>query len=147
MLNNRLNAFDPTISPICTFCKILDRDTRHRDGHAHFFMECAITSRLLNVWGSKFEPQVSLINPGFFSLYWYGIPPAGGGEQILLNLLTAESFRYVLWKYKIRRKIPNTNAFFAELSAVLEQICRMSLTIRTLFHGYNFVANFLQAIG
>ena len=90
---------------------------------------------------------VSLVNPGFFSLYWYGIPLDGGGESILLNLLIAESFRYVLWKYKIRRKIPNTNAFFAELSAVLEQICRMSLTIRTMFRGYNFVANFLQAIG
>ena len=82
MLNNCLNAFDPTISPICT---ILDRDTRHRDGHAHFFMECAITSRLLNVWGSKFEPQVSLVNPGFFSLYWYGIPPDGGGNQSCLT--------------------------------------------------------------
>ena len=36
MLNNRLNAFDPTISPICTFCKILDRESRNRDGLAHF---------------------------------------------------------------------------------------------------------------
>ena len=80
MLNNRLNAFDPTISPICTFCKILDRDTCNRDGLAHFFMECAMTRRLLKVWGSKFEPQVSLINPGFFTLYWYGIPPEGGGK-------------------------------------------------------------------
>ena len=106
MLNNRLNAFDPTISPICTFCKILDRDTRNRDGHAHFFMECAITRRLLIVWGSKFEPQVSIINPGFFSLYWYSIPPEGGGESILINLLVAESFGMYFGNTKSEEKSP-----------------------------------------
>ena len=37
MLNNRLNAIDETVSPYCTFCRIIDRASAERDGFLHFF--------------------------------------------------------------------------------------------------------------
>ena len=55
-LNNRLNAFDPTVSAKCSFCRIVDRDTAPRDSFFHFFYDCQITTveGVLNVyhlWG------------------------------------------------------------------------------------------------
>ena len=49
-LNNRLNAFDPEISPTCNFCRIIDRDAAPRDGFYHFFFRCPISNRLLRLW-------------------------------------------------------------------------------------------------
>ena len=46
-LNNRLNAFNPGISPTCNFCRIIDRDAAPHDGFYHFFFSCPISNRLL----------------------------------------------------------------------------------------------------
>ena len=61
-LNNRLNAFDPTISAKCSFCRIVDRDTAPRDSFFNFFYDCKITTRLLQQWCAIFEPPLQ-INP------------------------------------------------------------------------------------
>ena len=49
-LNNRVNAFDNNVSPLCTFCRIIDRDTRVRDSFVHFFYSCPVTNNLLFQW-------------------------------------------------------------------------------------------------
>ena len=59
MLNNRLNAFDDTVSPNCTFCRIVDRDAAPRDGFLHFFFYCPVTLLLL-------VPVVKLYPAHFF---------------------------------------------------------------------------------
>ena len=41
-LNNRINAFDAQISPMCTFCRIAYRDTLNRDSFEHFFIAAPI---------------------------------------------------------------------------------------------------------
>ena len=46
-LNNRLNAFDQDVSPSCSFCRIIDRETAPRDSFYHFFFRCPVTKRLL----------------------------------------------------------------------------------------------------
>ena len=55
MLNNRLNAFDRTVSPNCTFCRIVDREAAPRDGFLHFFYDCPVTFRLMSQLCNIFE--------------------------------------------------------------------------------------------
>ena len=147
MLNNRLNAIDNTVSPFCTFCKIIDRETNTRDCFSHFFRDCAVTRRLLTVWCTKFEPPIDGNSPDFDKLYWYGTAPAGVEENVMLNTLIVDSTKYVLWKFKNRRTIPNSTVFLNEIGAVLTNIRWLSPKIDNKLVGYNFVANFLQALG
>ena len=147
MLNNRLNAIDNTVSPFCTFCKIIDRETNTRDSFSHFFRDCAVTRRLLTVWCTKFEPPIDGNSPEFDQLYWYGTAPAGVEDNVMLNTLIVDSTKYVLWKFKNRRTIPNSIVFLNEIGAVLTNIRWLSPKIDNKLVGYNFVANFLQALG
>ena len=71
LLNNRLNTIDPTVSPHCTFCRIVDRQTAPRDSFLHFFYDCAITNRLLQRWCGLFEPPLQLNDFSFRNFYWY----------------------------------------------------------------------------
>ena len=72
MLNNRLNAFDRTVSPNCTFCRIVDREAAPRDGFLHFFYDCPVTFRLMSQWCNIFEPPLNINDQNFRNIYWYG---------------------------------------------------------------------------
>ena len=106
MLNNRLNAIDPTVPVTCNFCRIIDRDTEQRDSFPHFFFTCPTTNRLLGQWCTNFEPQINLDSEDFIKLYWYRIPPEGIPASELIPLIS-DLFKFILWKFKSRKKIPN----------------------------------------
>ena len=146
MLNNRLNAIDDTVSPYCTFCKIIDRDTVTRDGFLHFFRSCPVTVRLLEGRSALFEPTQHTYSPSFQALYWYGVCP----ENIADNgytLLVVDCFKYVLWKFKKRKKIPNLVSFNREYCFTLSTMTYMSKKVRIGKSNSNFLANFLPVLG
>ena len=145
-LNNTLNAIDNTISPNCTFCRILDRDTNNRDSFAHFFRECPITIRLLEGWCTIFEPLLDINSPSFQVFYWYGSCPDIAPNHTATPLLV-DSFKYVRGKFKKRKKIPNVISFKRELIFTLENICLISRKVRASIANSNFSANFLPVLG
>ena len=94
-LNNRINAFDPTVSPTCTFCRIIDRETETRDSFLHFFQDCPVTSRLLEHWCNVFEPPLRCNDPSFRNFYWYGYTEDEPDGSMSLAFV-AYTFKYVL---------------------------------------------------
>ena len=146
MLNNRLNAIDDTVSPYCTFCKIINRDTVTRDSFLHFFRNCPVTARLLEVWSSLFEPIQQINSPSFQALYWYGVCPGNIADNGY-TLLVVDSFKYVLWKFKKRKKIPNLISFNREYFFTLSNISNMSKKVRLGISNSNFLTNFLPGLG
>ena len=146
LLNNRLNVFDPTVSPNCSFCRIIDRNAVPRDGFLHLCYECPITNRLLQQWCRLFEPQLQVNDPSFRKFYWYGISVTdeyGSAPQILV----ADTFKYVLWKYKQLKKIPNFPSFIEEIFFVIWTAANMSAKIKFVITNNNMITNFLQARG
>ena len=145
-LNNRLNAFYPTVSPKCSFCRIVNRDTAPRDGFLHLFYECQITSRLLQQWCAIFEPPLQINDPSFRQFYWYGINPVEENGSALV-IFISDTFKYVLWKFKQRKKIPNFQAFIGEEFFIVQTAANNSQKIRCGIAENNMIANFLQARG
>ena len=145
-LNNRLNAWDPDISPYCTFCRIIDRDTRIRDGFLHFFFECPVTFRLLQQWGAIFEPPFNPNLPSFLQLYWYGSVEDQPFNPTAI-IFICDCFKYVLWKFKQRRKIPNFVSFRSQLLEIIYNSSCMNKSLKLGIQNNNLIANFLQARG
>ena len=146
LLNNRLNTIDPTVSPHCTFCRIVDRQTAPRDRFLHFFYDCAITNRLLQRWCGLFEPPLQLNDFSFRNFYWYGTTDNdanGSTPQVLI----ADTFKYVLRKFKKRKKIPNFPTFIDEVFFVIWSAAQMSPKIEFGINNNNIIANFFQAKG
>ena len=129
MLSNCLNAFDETVNPNCSFCRIIDRDTRTRDGFEHLFRTCPVTSRLLVQvqWCNLFKPQLDINSESFDNLYWYSKAPAGYKESLLIPLM-ADFSKYVLWKYKVRKRIPKFPNFIQEIFSVINHMSIVQYT-------------------
>ena len=144
-LNNRLNAFDPGISPTCNFCRIIDRDAAARDGFYHFFFSCPISNRLLRRWAELLEPAPDIDSPEFANFYWFG---ASGDENHPTSLaLLPDLFKYCLWKFKLKRKIPNPACLRNEFEFLLGIFTSASRKLRNSLENINMFNHFLQARG
>ena len=146
MLNNRLNAFDQTVPVTCTFCRIIDRETAQRESFSHFFLDCPITNRLLSQWCLNFKPQVAPGHADFKKLYWYGVPPDDIQQTELIPVIS-DLFKYILWKYKVRKKIPNYPAFLEEYRFSISTMAAQNVRTRLTLLNHNFITNFFQAQG
>ena len=146
MLNNRLNAFDDTVSPNCTFCRIVDRDAAPRDGFLHFFFDCPVTFRLMSQWCSIFEPPLNINNQDFRNIYWYGCTAEEPDGSVPLTFVV-DTFKYVLWKFIRRKKIPNFPAFRDELEFTITTAASLSKKLRYGITNNSMLTNFLQAQG
>jgi hypothetical protein len=144
MTNLRLNSFDNTVSKNCTFCKI--RNQFSEETFSHLFFSCPTTRSLLAVLVDRMEPAPDMDSENFKKLYWYGL----SDEHVYHTkpiLLCFEIFRYILWKHKMRRKVPNRVKFLEEVLFQIGVISAQNKSIRYSISGCNLVANFLQAQG
>jgi hypothetical protein len=145
-LNNRINAFDPTHDPRCNFCKIRDNTTRTRDSFIHLFYQCQTTNSLLRHLLNLFEPVPDMNTNMFYNMYWYGCYDENPTWEFTLNIVF-DVFRFLVFKHKLRRKIPNSLQFINELKFILEITARRNQSIRVALLANNMIANLLPALG
>ena len=145
-LNNRINAFDPAHDPRCNFCKIRDSNTTIRDSFVHVFYHCPTTLFLLTRLVGYLEPAPDVNSNMFYNLYWFGNYDENPNWEVT-NLVVFDLFRYLIFKFKMRRKIPNSAQFFGELKFLLEITARKNQSIRVSLLSNNLIANLLPALG
>jgi hypothetical protein len=144
MTNLRLNSFDSTVSKNCTFCRI--RNTYNEETFSHLFFSCPSTWGLLQVVLFRMEPRPDPDLADFKKMYWYGATEDFSNDRRAI-LIIFELFRYTLWKFKQRRKLPNNNMFLDEFLFTLSVATSQSREIRFSIERCNLIANFLQARG
>jgi len=152
-LNNRLNAFDNSVDPRCTFCRIIDRNTDSRDGLKHAFYTCPVTHNLLRHLVSHCEPVPDTYSRDFRQIYWYGSDITDEDNELagvtsnLPGLIIFDLFRYTIWKFRLRRKIPNVISFMREFNFTLKICTLNSRRVTESLAADNMFTNFLQARG
>ena len=63
------------------------------------------------------------------------------------QFLIADTFKYVLWKFKKRKKIPNFPTFIDKVFFIIRSAAQMSPKIEFGINNNNIIANFFQARG
>ena len=144
--NNRINAFDDNISPLCSFCRIVDRDSASRDSFNHFFLACPVTHNLLFQWTRSLNPPPDINSLDFKQLYWFRSVPLSNDETGTVTLCM-DFFKYVIWKSKQRRRLPNVISVSREILFLIESACAQSRVLRHLFLNNNLIENLFQARG
>ena len=145
MTNYRLNSFDNSTSPYCTFCRIIGRANTD-ETFRHLFFECNTTQQLLLNFILLLEPVPDINSVFFAEAYWYG----KYSDNTLWEesiLLVFDCFRFVIWKYKLRRKVPNWPTVLRELHFILETIFSLNKRIKYIASSANIIANLLPARG
>jgi hypothetical protein len=103
----------------CSFCRVINPDTVVRESFFHLFFTCPTTCLLLRgvtrLGGLLYPPDGDF----FMEKYWFG--SLEGKTSVSLTLIY-EIFRYVIWKFKLRRIVPTPIYFFENFVSCLRQV-------------------------
>jgi hypothetical protein len=144
----RVGHFDETADERCTFCRLLYPATNTREDFLHLFRSCPITVGLIQNLIRKFRLPIRPPNtdpdPIFDKIYWYGTDE---NETKLATIVFFDLFRYVLWKFKTRRRLPRIMELSDIFTSMLGTIVTIKPKLRTAIFNTRIIANVLQALG
>ena len=145
-LNNRVNAYDNTVDPRCSFCKIIDYQSTTRENFKHLFLTCPVTRVLMEHFILRLEPVPNLDTVIFEDMYWFGrIVNERSAEPLLLFIM--DCFRFTIWNFKVRRKVPNWPLFERELLFLISSTANRNTSLKYKLSACNLIANYLPAHG
>jgi hypothetical protein len=145
-LNNCINAFDENADPRCSFCRIVNNHSITRESFCHFFYECPVTRTLMGQFILNLEPVPQLDTVEFRNIYWYGSYPENRfcEKQILFIM---DCFRFTLWNFKLRRRIPNYLMFDRELKFLIWTTLDRTKELKYKIANTNLLASFVEEPG
>jgi hypothetical protein len=128
----------------CSFCCIINPDTVARESFFHLFFTCPTTCLLLRgvtrLGGLLHSPD----DDSFMEKYWFG---SRDGKSSVSLILIYEIFRYVIWKFKLRRIVPTQLYFFDNFVSCLRHVKLLRpVFFDTLLEHFNR-ETILQALG
>jgi hypothetical protein len=146
-LNNRLNAYLQDVDPACTYCNFFNKPAP-RDSLSHCFLFCpSVSERLYHILnltgiGTNFDTE-------FLDLYWFGTNNTQGETSINIfaNLLIFDSFRYLIFKHRLRRVLPTSRDFIIEFCFFIRMLCKTNKKIKSALHCSFRGMILLQALG
>jgi hypothetical protein len=148
-LNNRLSSYKSDVNPGCTFCILMNIVPAPRDSLSHCFLHC-------NTVGSWLDSLLSLTNfdldrrtSQFKLLYWFGLyrPESMTTTRNVVFNLFFDTFKYIVFKNRLRKRIPNVESLIAEIKFTLFWVCKTNKKIKASCENTTELANFFQALG
>ena len=146
--NDRLHAIDGLTNPVCTFCRIKGLPGAPNESFYHLFFSCSTSKGFLNSFCARMEPVPDLNGNEGQLLYWYGSsnPDEADNDCKYVNF-AFDCFRYILWKFKLRKNLPNANSFTREVEFLMRSSLRCNKTFKRKIEKINRLANVLPAPG
>ncbi len=146
----RVADFDDTVDERCTFCRLLFQGTNSREDFVHIFRTCPITVGLIQNLIRLFRLQIPVPDrnpdPYFDKIYWYGLD-GNGTDGTVSIIIFFDLFRYCLWKFKTRRKLPRIIELSEIFTSMLGTILTIKPKLRAAIFNNRLIANVLQALG
>ena len=152
----RVQHFDADADERCTFCRILYPPTGNRETFIHLFRSCPVTkgylkhllrrtSTRLTIPDTDPDPEAEhIVRDPFEYIYWYG---TNGNKVEFSTVLFFELFRFVIWKFKTRRKLPRPKEVSDIFLNMLEIMLLLSPKLREKIRNNPLIALVLQALG
>jgi hypothetical protein len=128
----------------CFLCKHLTSSCIRRETLNHFFRECPITSHLLEGFLLKFNLVLPVDRFNFNNLFWYGTI---NQTTCKASLLVFHLFRYCMWNFKRRRKVPKLTDLVEMFSCIFNGIIKRRPNMFALITSPPYLTNILQATG
>jgi len=143
-LNSRVAHFMADVTDQCSQCRILNPGTANRETFGHLFLDCPVTRTVLNGFLRLAGNVIQGNNPDLKNIYWYGLVNGTLNKNVGL---TFAIFRFVIWKFKIRKRVPRTLETFELVNTILCTICKVKPKIGLSFRNSLMFPNLLQARG
>jgi hypothetical protein len=116
----------------------------NKESFHHLFLTCPLTNNILNRALIAYNIIFAEPNVNFNDVYWYGTI---NQSLCMPTLFFFDAFRFCLWNFKIRKKIPRTESFLEMLTTVITTVFLTNKKLRKKFDNVPHFNNFLQALG
>jgi hypothetical protein len=111
-LNSRVHHINNDRDPACTFCTKSKNFPAERETFQHFFWYCPTTHNVLNRFCRDYLREGFTMTREFF--FWGAAPDRGRKIDNVPVLIICSLIRYVLWSFKLRKKLPSWPSFQSE---------------------------------
>jgi hypothetical protein len=118
-LNNRVAHINPDRDPSCTFCKLTKNFPCVKESFTHLFWYCPTTTYLFEKFANEFFGAVPVKK-----LFFTGTDENGNFSEAVFEICSL--FKYVLWQFKLRKRIPTWPSFKSDLNYLLQMSCKSS---------------------
>jgi hypothetical protein len=120
-----------------------------RESFNHCFLLCATVQGWLHNLLNLISLDNDLNNENFRQLYWFGIQHVEtltvAKQKIFL--LIFDLFRYLVFKNKVKKRIPSNNTFASEYLFALRWFLYSNKKLKRATTGIPELANLLRALG
>jgi hypothetical protein len=123
-LNIRVNHFNEERDPACTFCKKSINFPCERESFEHFFWYCPITAKMKDNFFNNFATKEITK-----TIYFTGTD--SDNNFIEPVFVTCNVFRYILWTFKLKNKLPSWPAFINDFQYLMSILCGSNKKLRT----------------
>jgi len=120
-INTRVSHFNNDHSRVCTFCHLVNSNTREDESFIHLFFNCGTTANLHNRFLREFFPELVLDNESRRKFFFTGIFSADNKINIFMQLV-AITCQYIIWEHKLKKKLPSYRSFKLEFFYILNGI-------------------------
>jgi hypothetical protein len=122
-LNYRVHHINPDRDASCTFCLINKILPAQRESFSHFFWDCVAVEKLIYNF-SMFAINRTMSKSNFFT----GVDDTGTFYDTVF--LVVSLFKYALWQFKLRKKVPSWPSLKHEFLYLLNILMGSNKTIR-----------------
>ncbi len=131
----------------CFFCKCFSTPNLQKESFVHLFRGCPVTSNILLQFLRLNRIVIPSDNTVFEESYWYGTINQATCKP---TLLLFDCFRYCIWNFKSRKKVPTlaslNDMIHGIISSIFTRRPHLLRDFNTMPHLNYFVQN-LQAAG
>jgi hypothetical protein len=131
-LNSRVHHINNDRDPSCTFCVKAKNLPAERESFAHFFWDCPSSNFVIcKFFSMYFRENVRVTKNIFFT----GIMNEENSTLSLPVLLICSLLKYILWIFKLRKKLPSwpsfNSEFFYYFNVLIESSRKFKVAVST----------------
>jgi hypothetical protein len=119
----------------CTFCIKAINLPAEKESFQHFFWNCPTTRYVVGKFFDKYI-NIGVNEKSFFLGINTQEQNAPKSEEALLLIMTV--FKYALWQFKIKKKIPTWHGIESEFLYIFSPIFNSSKKLRATINGSNW---------
>jgi hypothetical protein len=131
--NSRVSHFNPEVEAGCTFCTLTNTRPVPKETIQHLFYFCPTTTTFITSFYDKYLCNF-LLSPATFFL----ANISGNEKENRAINLTFDVFRYVLWQFKLEKKIPKFTTLNTEMNYQMGIIIATSVGFKDLLIDCKF---------
>jgi hypothetical protein len=131
--NSRVTHFNQGVDASCTFCVLSKTLPAPKETIMHLFFDCPTTDRLIAELNVRYLTNLTLDKKTFF----LSNPSEFENDNRTVGAIL-EIFRYVLWQYKLNKKVPVPLRFWGDFQYMISLTLACSKTFERLVMDCNF---------